>query len=52
MVNRYVGTSGYLSPELYEKDPTIESAHLKACDIFSFGVVVFCLVSGNFPFGP
>ena len=40
------GTAGYIAPELFELAPYTEN-----CDMFSFGVLFYMLLSGRSPFG-
>jgi serine/threonine protein kinase len=49
-VQRYLGTAGYMAPELYNPGKTIRSKNLYAADIFSLGVTIFALVCCYMPF--
>ena len=42
------GTPGYLAPEVLERWP----AYDVACDMWSFGVILFLMIGGYLPFDP
>ena len=46
LLESYLGTPGYLAPELIESRPYSGVA----VDIFALGVVLFTMVTGTFPF--
>ncbi|CEP03536.1 hypothetical protein PBRA_009421 [Plasmodiophora brassicae] len=46
-VKGYAGTPGYTAPEVIVMQP-----YDKACDFFSYGVMVYRFLSGKKPFGP
>ena len=43
----YIGTAGYLAPELRQGKP-----YTKAVDIWALGVITYVLLSGHLPFAP
>eukprot|EP01084_Bolivina_argentea_P098223 176536_1 len=47
LCNKWVGKSGYQSPELFEKKANFSA---KASDIWSLGVCLFALLIGNMPY--
>ena len=44
VLNRFVGTTSYAAPEIYEKYYNVKS------DIWSLGVVLWILKTGNYPY--
>eukprot|EP01083_Nonionella_stella_P068898 183244_1 len=47
LCNKWVGKTGYKSPEIFEKKPNFNA---KAADIWSLGVCLFALLIGNMPY--
>eukprot|EP00936_MAST-01D_sp_MAST-1D-sp1_P001154 g1154.t1 len=43
----YIGTAGYLAPELRQGKP-----YTKAVDVWALGVITYVLLSGHLPFAP
>lgn len=46
LINTYLGTPTYAAPEIFLRRPFIGSS----ADIFACGVILFILVTGNYPF--
>ena len=44
-VGKLIGTRGYMAPEIVKGGP-----HSFACDIWSFGCLLYRLIAGNCPF--
>jgi serine/threonine protein kinase len=47
---RHIGTKCYMAPELTLENDTIEMKELYACDVYSFGVLLFEITMGYLPF--
>lgn len=53
LVNRYVGTPGYIAPELQvvcSADPKVDAKDLASADMFALGTLLFTMVFGHQPF--
>eukprot|EP01119_Soliformovum_irregulare_P016154 TRINITY_DN463_c0_g3_i1.p1 TRINITY_DN463_c0_g3~~TRINITY_DN463_c0_g3_i1.p1 ORF type:complete len:341 (-),score=62.52 TRINITY_DN463_c0_g3_i1:167-1189(-) len=48
-VRQYSGTPAYTAPEMWQRD-RFESLSGRAVDIWSIGVILYCMLSGNHPF--
>lgn len=44
------GTPGFLAPELLEKGQRVTDRYNSQTDIFSMGVIHYCMVTGEHPF--
>ena len=41
------GTSGYMGPEVYRDNRTIDEGYDEKCDVFSLGCVLFEMIKGH-----